>query len=408
MPVFRVPCSYATGRAMIHDNDARSGARTGAAAESTLHIVLVIDSLGGGGAERVMADLAHHLACFGHKVTLVTLKGDVKDVYQLDTSIERVRVEIRSESRNPIGRAYFLARRLGRIRRSILERKPDVVVSFIDKTNVYVLGALAGSGVPIVVSERIHPGYQPFSKVWTLARTALYRRAAVLVVQTADIARWSSDKLKVRCVVTIPNAAREFPTPVRVDSESDREPCLIVAAGRLTQQKGFDLLLEAFAQSKLSQSGWRLVIAGEGDQRAHLEELILSLGLTDAVSLPGFVHDVDGLMRRAEIFVLSSRYEGFPNVLIEAMQLGVAAISFDCPSGPRDLIEDGVNGILVAREDVGALSAALRQLSDAPDLRRMIGQNAARTVAERLSPAAVYGTWDELLRSVVASNARYS
>lgn len=368
--------------------------------QASLRITLAIDSLGGGGAERVATDLARHLSAFGHSITLITFKGELADVYPLDPSIKRVRIEIRTYATNPACRLYFLARRVLRMRGAILAQEPDIVISFIDKTNVYVLGALVGSRVPVIVSERIHPAYQPLAPAWTAARWLLYQRATALVVQTAEIARWSVAHLTVRRVVTIPNAVRDAMPRSATHRVLNSDGKLIVAAGRLVEQKGFDLLIDAFARSELWRQGWQLTIAGEGELREMLEQRIQDNGLTDAISMPGFVSDLEGLLRRADIFVLSSRYEGFPNALIEAMQLGIAAISFDCPSGPSDIIRSGENGVLVPREDVVGLTDALVKLAANAALRRSLGQSASHTVTRQLSPATIYGQWNELVRSL--------
>jgi glycosyltransferase involved in cell wall biosynthesis len=175
----------------------------------------------------------------------------------------------------------------------------------------------------------------------------------------------------------------------------------IVAMGRLSDEKGFDLLLDAFAQSKLAGDGWSLVVLGEGPKRSALSEQAARLGLSAHVSLPGRTREPQAWLRHADIFTLSSRYEGFPNVLIEAMQCGAASIAFACDSGPSTIISDGVDGLLVANQDVPALARALRRLADDTPLRSRLGQ-AATSVVERFSREAVYGQWRQLCEDVVA------
>ena len=178
----------------------------------------------------------------------------------------------------------------------------------------------------------------------------LYRFAAAVIVQNEDIAGWFRQSVATRRLLIIPNAVRSQSfldtTSARID-----EP-IILGIGRLARQKGFDLLLPAFASTGLADQGWRVVILGEGEDRKALAQLSDDLGLSGSVEMPGHVSDVAGWIARSRIFALPSRYEGFPNALLEAMHLGTASVSFDCPSGPRDLIEHGVNGLLIQAEDV--------------------------------------------------------
>jgi glycosyltransferase involved in cell wall biosynthesis len=167
----------------------------------------------------------------------------------------------------------------------------------------------------------------------------------------------------------------------------------------MTREKGFDLLLKAFQRSRLAESDWHLAIVGDGVERAALLEQAISLGIANALTLPGHVKDVGRWLAISDIFVLPSRYEGFPNALIEAMQMGRACVSFDCPSGPRDLVEDGHNGLLIKAEDVDGLSSAMQLLASDPELRCRLGAEASR-VARDFSPASVYGRWLALIDAV--------
>jgi glycosyltransferase involved in cell wall biosynthesis len=177
-------------------------------------------------------------------------------------------------------------------------------------------------------------------------------------------------------VVTIPNATRDLGGPPPA-----LESPVILAAGRLTNQKGFDLLLEAFAQVSAQHPDWQLRICGSGSDGERLRAHAARLGLAARVSLPGRVGALGDEMAAASMFVLSSRFEGFPLVLLEAMQKGLPVVSFDCPTGPREVVEDGRNGILVPPEDIDALARGMRALVEDADLRRRYGREGARTAA---------------------------
>jgi glycosyltransferase involved in cell wall biosynthesis len=178
-------------------------------------------------------------------------------------------------------------------------------------------------------------------------------------------------------------------------------PPVIVAMGRLVPQKGFDMLLDAFAPVARRHPDWNLEIWGEGPQRAALERRRAALGLEQRVRLPGTTAEPHDTLRRAGIFVLSSRREGFPMVLGEAMASGVPCVSFDCPSGPRELIRDGIDGLLVPPSNVAALSAALERLIVDRDLAQRLASKAPEVV-DRFSLDAILRQWSAIFTEVGA------
>jgi len=170
--------------------------------------------------------------------------------------------------------------------------------------------------------------------------------------------------------------------------------------GRLVEQKGFDILVEAFSRCATKHSDWSLVILGEGPQRTRLEAAAAELGIGDRVHLVGQVREPDTILKGADLFVLSSRYEGFPNALVEAMACELPVVSTDCSSGgPRDIIRDGVDGILVPPRDVEALASAMDRLMADQDGRQRLGKSAAEVV-ERFSTTRVMKVWDDLLAGI--------
>ena len=166
--------------------------------------------------------------------------------------------------------------------------------------------------------------------------------------------------------------------------------------GRLTRQKGFDVLLEAFARCNPQNRDWCLIILGEGEERSRLEALALRLGIESAVKFPGYVPEATRVLRDGDLFVLPSRYQGFPNALLEAMACGLPVISTDCPSGPSAIVRHGIDGLLIPPEDVVALSTAMCQLFATPDDRKRLASRAVEVV-ERFSLSTVMRSWDELL-----------
>ena len=191
-------------------------------------------------------------------------------------------------------------------------------------------------------------------------------------------------------------------TPVLAAAPSTLENPVIVAAGRLTTQKGFDLLIPAFAQVVARHPEWTLRICGDGPQRKALERQILEHELSNNVLMMGPVERLDLQMSRASMYVLSSRFEGLPMVMIEAMSLGLPIVSFDCPTGPGEVIEDGRSGLLVAAEDVDALARAMLSLVEDPARRKALGAGAAER-ARDYALDTIGPRWEALIEELSAA-----
>jgi glycosyltransferase involved in cell wall biosynthesis len=250
---------------------------------------------------------------------------------------------------------------------------------------------LAPPGLVTVGQEHMHFHAHPGPLRWAMKRR--YRRLAALAVLTSrDLEEYRAQLGDAIRLVQIPNAA-EIGGP-----KADLSAKTVLAAGRLSGQKGFDLLIAAFAEVAPGHRDWRLRICGEGQLRPELERLVDEAGLGAQVELPGRC-DIEAEMTRASVFALSSRFEGFPVVLIEAMSKGMAVVSFDCPTGPAELVEDHRNGILVPAEDVTALAASIRELIEDEDLRHRCAPGAVETAAS-YTLEAIGGRWETLLREL--------
>jgi glycosyltransferase involved in cell wall biosynthesis len=351
-----------------------------------MRLTLFINSLGGAGAERMMSTLANHWAVRGESVHLVTRPTGIEDFYALHPAVQR-RSAAMPAARLQAAR-YVL--RLRTLREVFAETKPDLILSFINVNNVEALLAARGLGIPVIVSERNNPREESTALHHRVLRRLLYSRAAAVVVQTESVRRWASFMPPERLAV-IPNlVAAPPPSPPQ-----SRER-LIVAVGRLIDQKGFDLLIAAFARIVSQLPDWRLVVLGEGHRRAELERQVISLDLGGRVALPGVVRDTHSWFRRAGLFVLSSRFEGFPNVLLEAMATGAPIVATDCPSGPSEIVRHDHDGLLVPI-GVGPLAEAMLKLCRAPDERARLGANAVEVIT-RFHPDRIIPMWDDLCR----------
>lgn len=357
-----------------------------------MHLLLVISSLAGGGAERVMSRLADGWAASGVQLTLATFESTTRDFFRVAEPI--VRRSWADEQSGYPSRLPGAVRRTRWVRGLIQQSQPDAVISFTDRTNVVALLAARGLKVPVIVSERTDPTMSSPGRLWALGRKLSYPGASAIVVQTGRVLEWARSQFPHTHSVVIPN-----PVPPLGVIESSPSSPVIVAAGRLGPEKGFDLLIDAFSRIADRWPEWTLKILGEGSVRAQLEAQIIERGLSGRVILPGQSRDAVRQIAAAEVFALSSRFEGFPNVLLEAMATGRAAVAFDCRSGPSDLIQSEVNGLLVPAGDVAAMAAALDRLMGDPRLRLALGTQ-ARQVCEELSLTAILGQWNSLLRSV--------
>jgi glycosyltransferase involved in cell wall biosynthesis len=224
-----------------------------------------------------------------------------------------------------------------------------------------------------------------------------YPRLDALAVLTRDDERDYGELLagaRTR-LARIPNAL-----PPLDGGLSDGSAKLVAAAGRLNPQKGFDLLIAAFAQVVEQAPDWRLVIHGGGAERDRLRELIFAHGIHEHVGLPGPTRTLGEELAKASLFALSSRFEGFGMVIVEAMSKGLPVVSFDCPRGPAEIITPGRDGLLVAAEDVDALAAALLELIGDEERRRAMANRALET-ARRYSLDAVGREWDALLADLL-------
>lgn len=365
-----------------------------------MRLTLVIHSMASGGAQRVMAISANSWAARGWPVTLLTLSDStVPCLYELHPAIRYRPLGLARASHGLVEGAINNARRTPALRKAITISRPDVVISFIDETNVQVLAATIGTGLPVIVAEHTDPAPNPPPRPWRLLRQVLYPCASRVVVLSETAKAYFPWTIRRKAVV-IPNPVLPPPpVPPAECDRTERRSGRLTAIGRLSPEKGFDLLLRAFAEIAPRHPNWSLVVWGEGAERSRLETLRDELGLGGRAHFPGWTSDVYAELRRSDLFVMSSRYEGFPMALCEALAAGVPAVSFDCPSGPRQIIRPGIDGVLVPPADVGALARALDALMGDEKRRQRLAARGPEVV-ERFGVERVMSMWDELFRDV--------
>lgn len=363
-------------------------------------ILFFVSSMLGGGAERIAALLCNHWVECGHEVKLVpTFSGRGSCTYPLDSRIKLEYLADRLRTRNKS--IINQIRRILHMRRIICEFEPDVVLSFLPNVNVATLLSSAGLAVPVVVSERSYPPATPLGRLLETLRKRLYPRAKTVVIQTEQGQHWLNSHIPGTNSVVIANPV-VLPLPaseprIAPSSVVDNQRKVLLAVGRLEKEKGFDLLLSAFALLAGRFSDWDLVILGEGALRPQLQAQTESLALTGRVFLPGRAGNMSDWYRQSDLYVMSSRFEGFPNTLIEAMAHGLSGVSFNCNTGPGDIIRHEIDGLLVPpASGPEGLAQSLASLMVDAAKREDLGRG-AKDVRVRFSLDRISREWSDVL-----------
>ena len=382
-------------------------------------IAFYIGGLCIGGAERVICNLAEYFYGEGYRVTMVTKVRDEKE-YELNPGIKRIIADITPEEETA-SRIRNLFARIAKLKRIWKEVKPDVIVSFIRKNNLMAIASATPLGIPVVVSVRSAPERELKGFGFKTISFLLFRQAAGVVLQTREAYDFFPGYIRAKAVV-LPNsinpdflkASEELTLATTINQEKkmtvdDRIPSSvkekrIITVGRIDDNKNQRLLVEAYVKITDHYPDWSLELIGDGSGRQALEEYVGTLPCKDRISFTGAVDDVAKRMSEASIFVLPSKIEGMPNALIEAMVMGMACISTDCPcGGPRDLIAaDESNGILVPVDNVDAMAMALKRLITNDPLRLSMGDNARKIIAT-LHSDMVNKQWKNYIENVMFS-----
>ncbi len=330
----------------------------------------------------------------------MTLTPTTKDYYELDPAVRRKGMDLARPSRGLVDGVSQNIKRVRAVRQSLLDVKPDVAVAMMDTACVTLAGAAWGlTGVVAVGSIRSHPAIRPTKRVWKRIESIAFGQLTAIVSQTQTTAAWLASNTTSKRIEVIPNPI-SWPLPEgkpRLDPGATcrRNRKILLAAGRLVPEKGYRLLVQAYASIAEKHPDWDLAIVGDGPERADLQSQISSIGMSARILIPGWAGNMAEWYERADLYVMTSRFEGFPNTLAEAMAHGLPAISFDCDAGPRDIICNGQDGLLVSAEDVPALAEALDSLMSDDGLRYRFG-DAARDKRSRFSMETVASMWETL------------
>ncbi|MBO3733931.1 glycosyltransferase [Glycomyces niveus] len=380
---------------------------------------LLRNAWGLGGTIKTTLNTAHALVERGHEVTIVSCtRHKVRPDFDTDP---RIRVESLWDIRKPeqggetLSRADRIRRRLPsflhwqravnmddvsmlldrRVKRYVRAADADVLVGTQANLNSY-LARYARRGMPVVAQEHLFlDHYRP--RVRRRILRDCRRFDAVATITEADAAAYrEAAPARAGIVAHIPNSIPAAPA-----SAAERGP-VVMAVGRLTRMKGFDLLVDAFASLAAARPEWSLHLYGRGSERKRLEARVEELGMQGRIALKGGVAPLDAARADASIAVVPSRFEPFGLVIVEAMAAGLPVLCTAVPHGPLEIVEDGKNGLLVAPEDPAALAAGLDRLMGDPGLRAALGES-GRAKAREYEPDAVVGRHEALLRRAVES-----
>ncbi len=351
-------------------------------------IAFVTRVLASGGAESVLRQVVNGCAERGIDCMVIAIWKS-KQIAQYHSKVQLVELDDMGNGLRGKLIQYSL------IRKKILEFGADVVLSMPEDIGIYVIAAMLGTGIPVVVSERNNPWVMPYKKISRILRRCMYPFAKGLIFQTERAASFFPKRQQKKGIV-LPNPLDISRLPEVYTGEREK---IVVSAGRLDNQKNFPLLIRAFAHFHEKHPDYRLIIYGEGSKREELEALAAQLLPDGCWSMPGRVNDLPHKISRCAIFALSSDYEGVPNVLIEAMAVGTPSVSTDCaPGGAATLINSGENGILTPVGDVDALAEALCQMAENPAEATAMAVEGVK-IRKRMDAEKVVADWLVYLNS---------
>ena len=348
--------------------------------------IFFIGTLCNGGAERVVSILAGHMAKQGMDVEILTYY-DREVSYELDKRVKLTAVETMTGSGNKLKNLMAI--------RKYFKENAKVVISFLAPFNIMAIAANFGNGVPIIVADRNDPTKVPSNTIVRKVRDFLYCFATGVVVQTQKNKAYFSKTVQKKSRVIYNPINLKDNAGIALKTEKEKR---IVTAGRLMPQKNQKMMIRAFETVHKKHPDYQLVIYGEGPSREELALLIKELGLTEAVLLPGNLQDIHEHLKSAEVFVLSSDYEGMPNALIEAMCLGLPSVSTKV-SGATDLIKDYENGILTDLDDQKQLEQAMLELIENKELADQLAKNAAK-LNEDLEVSKIMQQWTTFIKEL--------
>jgi GalNAc-alpha-(1->4)-GalNAc-alpha-(1->3)-diNAcBac-PP-undecaprenol alpha-1,4-N-acetyl-D-galactosaminyltransferase len=341
----------------------------------------------GGGQERSLTQMANYFAQKGYEVSIINL-FKTEQFYKLDDEIKVYWPNIDRKKYHRLIYALLLIPFLRRIIRSI---SPDVILSYGEWYNPFVILFTRHLGYPVWVFDRMGPEVN-LGTIVGYGRRILYKYATGVIVQTKMAAEILSKKINQKNIFIIPNPVNCINSDTRIKKKQ------IVSLGRLSKEKGHKILIRAFA--KIKHEEWTLHFIGNGPELLFLKKESERCGISDRVIFHGHLKNFDQILGESEIFVLPSFYEGFPNALLEAMSVPLACISSNCVAGPSDIIQNGINGLLVETSNEAQFAEAMYKLIINVNLRKKLAKEAYK-VREHFAFDKIANTYIDFISKTI-------
>lgn len=340
-----------------------------------------------GGTERVSTIIANNLAKEGHEVYMMSLVKCEGPAFKLQENIKTIYLENGSgdNKKNFIP----IVRELRKINK---QYKFDVLIEVDVMLRIFTVLSTKGTKIRVISWEHFNFRTNLGTRLRDIARKIAARTSDYIVTLTEEDKEDYEQSLKCKAKIkAISNPLVFYPNEYSALNNK-----VVLSVGRMHPQKGFDMLIEAWAKVKKQDNEWKLRIAGDGDDFQKVKNKAIELQVEDSVEFLGLVNDVDKEYLDASIYVMSSRFEGFPMVLLEAMSFGLPVVSFDCHTGPRDIIKQNEDGLLVSPNDTDELANQLLKLMKNDELRYEMGQKAKENI-KRFSINSIIEEWNEIL-----------
>jgi glycosyltransferase involved in cell wall biosynthesis len=340
----------------------------------------------GGGTERAVTMIGNDLSRKNFNVKILSFFEGASSFYDLEPEIDLLSLQMKGKKPSL---HYFNI--IFRLRRLLLKNNIDVIVITDVILSLYVLPAIQGTNIKTVYRENFNYFTDLSSFKRKIARILTIKYVDVIVtLTTQDQECYESNKTIPKKITTIYNVKS-----LKAKQRPEKHSNIVISVGKLSKQKGFDLLLQAWHRVCEHNQDWKLWIIGAGVERQHLEIQAEQLGILQSVEFIGQVSNVEEYYQKASIYVMSSRFEGFPNVLLEAKEMGLPVVSFDCKYGPAEVVRDNIDGFLAEPENTDDLSEKLLHLMDDAELRKRFSQNALQDM--RFEPDTILPQWEHTL-----------